>query len=113
MKMIKLKKINPNKSKFGPSFGGKLGVTKFYHIFKNKKYCGEIEYHPIKKEILSIYINGDFRGKGIGTKAIKKLFKKADTDKLYVWSADTSMGFWKKISTTKIKDDYFLIEKTK
>jgi len=111
--MIKVKKIKSKKSKFGPSFGGNMGKTKFYRITLNKEYVGEVEFLPKQSEILSLYIDKCFRGKGIGKEVINQLFDVCDVKTINVLSAKSSLPFWKKVATQKLKNNYFIIEKIK
>jgi hypothetical protein len=108
--MVSIKKIKPSESKFGASFDGK-GHTDFYQILYNDEDAGELEFDDDKNEILSIYVDGSFREKGIAVNAIYQLFDIYDIDKIYAWSAKTSLRFWKKISTERLNNDYFVIKK--
>ena len=109
--MTKLKNIKPSKSKFGKSFGGKSGPTEFFEIFHNKEYAGEVEFLVDKSEVLSIYIDPSFRGKGVGKEAVNKLFNIYDTDEIRAWAAKSSIPFWKKVSTQRLENDIFIIRK--
>lgn len=111
--MIKIRKIKNKKSKFGTSFGGKMGKTKFYKITSDKEYVGEVEFLPKQSEILSLYIDKTFRGQGIGREVINQLFDICDVKNINVLSAKSSLPFWKKVSTQKLKNNYFRIEKIK
>jgi|GEM_PF-4966748 len=108
--MIKINKISKFDSKFGPSFNN-MGNTEFYHIYNDKNYAGEIEFLPEKNEILSLYIDKDFRGMGIGREVINQLFEIYNINFINVLSAKSSLPFWKKISTKKLKNNYFIIKK--
>lgn len=108
--MTTIKKINQKDSQFGPSFGGK-GGTEFYSIFYGKKLVGEMEFDPKQSEILSIYIDNTFRGKGIGRDSINYLFDIYQIDSIKVWAADSSVPFWKKLATKSLGNNYYLIEK--
>lgn len=108
--MVKIKKIKPSESKFGASFDGKA-PTDFYDIFFNSEYAGELEFDTDKNEILSIYVNGDLRGNGIAQSVINQLFDVYEIDKIYAWSAKSSLRFWKKVATKRLDNDYFLMEK--
>ena len=110
--MIELKNIPESKSKFGKSFGGKL-PTQFYEISSNSNYVGEIEFDFKQNEILSIYIDKTFRGKGIAKESINQLFDLYNVKTIRAWSAKSSIPFWKKISTKRLKNDLFIIEKNK
>lgn len=111
--MTKLKSIKPSKSKFGLSFGGKSGPTKFYEIFRDKEYAGEVEFAITKNEILSIYIDPSFRGKGVGKDAVNQLFDIFNINEITAWAAKSSIPFWKKISTKRLDNDIFIIKKLK
>lgn len=108
--MIQLIKIKSSDSQFGPSFDGKKGPTVFYNILSNEKYVGEIEFEPKQSEILSIYIDTSFRGKGIGREVINQLFKLHKIDRIIAWAAKSSIPFWKKVATKRLKNNYFVIE---
>jgi len=110
--MTTLRKIKSDKSMFGPSFGGKA-KTQFFHIINAKKVAGEVEYDVDNNEILSIYVDNDFRGLGLGKIAVNLLFEQFDTDKIYAWSAKSSLPFWKKVATKEVSKDHFIIEKSK
>jgi GNAT superfamily N-acetyltransferase len=109
--MVELKNIERSKSKFGASFGGKLGKTDFYTILYNDEPVGEVEFHPKKSEILSIYVNYTFRGKGIAKAVVDQLFDIYQTDRILAWADKTSFPFWRKIATQELPNDYFVIEK--
>jgi hypothetical protein len=109
--MVKLKKIDASKSNFGPAFGGKSGKTDFYTIFYNNKEGGEVEFNPKQSEIMSIYIDNTFRGKGIAQTTIEYLFDIYQIDKIVAWAAKTSIPFWRKVATKELPNDYFVIEK--
>jgi hypothetical protein len=108
--MVKLKKLKPSESKFGASFDGK-SPTDFYDISYNNEYAGELEFDPEKSEILSIYVNGDLRGLGIAPQVINQLYDIYKIDKIYAWSAKSSLRFWKKVATKRLDNDYFVMEK--
>ena len=111
--MIYVLEINKKDSKFGTAFGGK-NFTQFYSInIDEYTNIGEVEFDPKQSEILSIYIDTSFRGKGIGKEVINHLFKLQKTDKIVAWAAKSSIPFWKKIATERLKNDYFIIEKNK
>jgi GNAT superfamily N-acetyltransferase len=105
---MKLIQIKETESKFG-SFGNQ-GQSDFYNILDGE-YAGEVEYSPKQNEVLSIYIDKAFRGKGIGRKVINQLFDLYDTNEIFALSAKISLPFWKKVSTKKLKNNYFIIEK--
>jgi len=109
--MVKLKKIDASKSNFGPAFGGKKGKTDFYTIFYDGKEVGEVEFDPKQSEIMSIYVDNTFRGKGIAQTVIDHLFDIYQTDKIIAWAAKTSIPFWRKVATKELPNDYFVIEK--
>jgi predicted acetyltransferase len=105
---MKLIPIKETQSKFG-SFGDK-GKSDFYNIIDGE-YAGELEYDPKQNEVLSIYIDKAFRAKGIGRKVINQLFDIYNTNQIIALSAKSSLPFWKKVSTKKLKNNYFIIEK--
>lgn len=110
---IYVSEISKDDSKFGPAFGGK-NLTQFYSISTDERTnIGEIEFDPKQSEILSIYIDTSFRGKGIGSEVINQLFQLQKTEKIVVWAAKSSIPFWKKLATKRLKNNYFIIEKNK
>lgn len=109
--MVTLKKISDSQSKFGSSF--QKENTQFYTILYGNENVGEVEFWTKQNEILSIYIDKSFRRMGFGRQVIDQLFEIYKIDSVLAWSAKTSEKFWKKISTKKLSNNYFLIEKNK
>lgn len=105
-----LTKITEKESKFG-SFGNQ-GKSDFYSIIDGE-YVGEVEFDIKQNEILSIYIDKPFRGRGLAKKVINQIFNIYDIDHILALSAKSSLPFWKKISTKRLKNNYFIVEKTK
>lgn len=111
--MISINKINPLDSSFGQSFNTNIGDTDFFKIMHFNDCVGEVEFMKSKSEIMSIFIDNSVRGKGVGREVVNKLFDEYKIDKIFAWSAKSSLPFWSKISTRKINKDHFIIEKNK
>jgi predicted acetyltransferase len=109
--MVNLIEIHPSESLFGPSFGGKKGVTAFYKILYLGQSVGEIEFSLQLNEILSIYIDNSFRGKGIGKNVVMQLFDYHNAKQILAWASKSSISFWKQIASIELENDYFIIEK--
>lgn len=109
--MVTLKQIEKSQSKFGSSF--QKENTQFYTIFYDNESVGEVEFWTKQNEILSIYIDNCFRGRGIGRQVIDRIFDIYKIDNILAWSAKSSLKFWKSVSSKRLPNNYFLIEKTK
>lgn len=111
--MVSIKRIKAKDSVFGHSFGGKK-KTDFFNIYYDgdspSDYAGELEFDPEESEVLSIHVDSDRRGLGIGKDAIQILFEVYNIDKIYAWSAKSSLPFWRKVGK-EYKKDHFVVEK--
>jgi predicted acetyltransferase len=108
--MVKLINIKESESLFGPSFGGKKGPSIFYRIYFSDKIVGEIEFSKKLNEILSLYIDSDYRNNGVGKLAVMQLFDYHDSKEIIAWASKSSLNFWKKIAS-KQENEYFFIQK--
>ena len=110
---LKLRKIKPEESEFGPSFDGKYGPTDFYQIYEGDQVYGELEVKNDSDgvEIMSVYTNSNSRGKGVGKFAVDQVFKIYKTDDIKMLTTAGSRPFWKHVGAIPIgksKDMYHL-----
>ena len=92
--------------------------TKFLDIIYDDVKVGEIEYDEKSKisggelfEIVSIYIENDYRKLKLGKKSVYAVFELFNIDKLSITAANTALKFWKSFNHTKVKKDVFIIKK--
>jgi len=101
----------PTKTIFKPSFGGKYGKTDFYQILKDSRPVAEIEVLPVNKigkpEILSLYVDPNYRGENFGKLLVDKIKEIYLKDEMYVLSTSDSKSFWLKMGAVE-SDDYLL-----
>ena len=90
--------------------------TKFIDInYKNKK-IGEIEYDENstitgkkKFEIVSIYINKEYRKLKLGKQSIYKIFEIFNINDICLQSAQTALKFWKSFNPEEYTKNIFII----
>ena len=106
-------------SEFGKSYNSlnKEASHKYFAIKASTGKCGEIDYTYIDErtiEIISIYIEGEQRERGMGRKAVYILFETLNIDKILFFVTTESLKFWLRIGAIKAetRDLYYLNKET-
>lgn len=89
------------------------GGRKFMDIMQDDIKIGEIEYGQIDSntyEIVSIYVDKQYRRKGIGATTYQEFKKHLNNPKIILKAAPSSVPFWKSVGFKKLKDDYYINE---
>lgn len=105
--------INLNETKKDFSYNSVLGDQhKFFNVMLDDKEIGNLEC--VEKddilEIVSIYVNQEYRNKGIGKEVLKLL--KNDNIKYFIMMVTRqSKRFWMKLGAEPIQKDHYVTTK--
>lgn len=100
---------NSYKSKFSEN------IHYFYDIIVGGKVVGDLEYSNVDEntfEIISIFIDNNYRGKNYAYLSIIELSKEIEKYNVILWSAESSRKYWIKqgFKSFKNEEDYYIKE---